>query len=160
MESWACEFLLPICTDISVRVPVPQLVIRLLPCPCHWLAVFLLGAKWKQLGNPGNICKQITYPLANKTETNNLTSLKLCTVGHITFIKYKAFCDSPKKQLSQKFHIHVLDNWIQSNLYKTATCREMDCSRLKGGWLLKKGKNNRKVIIGTLIAGLLIEVEV
>lgn len=46
------------------------------------------------------MCKLISYPLANNTVINNLTSLKLCTVGHMTFIKYKAFCVSPKtKQL-------------------------------------------------------------
>lgn len=45
------------------------------------------------------MCKLISYPLANNTVINNLTSLKLCTVGHMTFIKYKAFCVSPRKQL-------------------------------------------------------------
>lgn len=41
----------------------------------------------------------MSYPQANKTVINNLTSLKPCTVGHMTFIKYNAFCDSPKKEL-------------------------------------------------------------
>lgn len=45
------------------------------------------------------MCKLISYPLVNNTVINNLTSLKLCTVGHMTFIKYKAFCDSPKNNL-------------------------------------------------------------
>ena len=42
------------------------------------------------------MCKLISYPLANNTVISNLTSLKLCTVGQMTFIKFKAFCDSPK----------------------------------------------------------------
>lgn len=112
----ACEFFLPICADISVwGVPVPWHVTH---CPSHWLAIFNLGAgcqKWKPLGNLGSISKLIaviSYPLANNTVINNLTSLKLCTVGHMTFIKYKAFCDSPKKtiitKISQRIEYKVM----------------------------------------------------
>ena len=62
-----------------------------------------------------------SYPLANNTVINNLTSLKPCTVGHMTFIKYNAFCNFPKQN---KNHIIML-NWASCSSYPKTTTKHM-----------------------------------
>lgn len=56
------------------------------------------------------------------------------------------------------YNAHCYVSQIQSNLYQTATLGEMDCGRLKEAG--NRGKNNKKAIIGSLVAGHLIGVAV
>ena len=96
----------------------------------------------------------MSYPFANSTVINNFTSLKSCTVGHITFIRYNAFCDSPKNIYTQaqvktapclnSLISHRYNKQIQWNLNLTKSSVQQpllyicsfSCSKYDSHWLI------------------------